>query len=103
MILIDPLVTIDEAKGQLNLKGSHQFDSELQMMMEQATGIIVQYVNDADVTDLWTLDTVPAAAHHAILLQLTWMFQHRGDEVDTDGIAPGVETLLGRTRKQAIA
>lgn len=103
MIPIDPLVTLDEVKMQVNLVGDDRFNAELQMMSEQATGIITEYIDDADVTDLYTVDNCPTPVHHAILLQVAWMYAHRGDEVDTTGIAPGVEAVLKRTRKMAIA
>lgn len=103
MIPIDALVSLDDVKNQLNLRGDDRFNEELQSYAEQATGIIIEYINDPDETDLYTIGTITAAVHNAILLQSAWMFQHRGDEVDADGIAPGVRSLLKRTRKEAIA
>lgn len=103
MIPTDSLVTLDEVKMQVNRVGDDTVNAELQMMAEQATGIIIEYIDDPDVTDLYDVATVPTPVHHAILLQVTWMFMHRGDEVDTTGIAPGVDSVLKRTRKVAIA
>ena len=103
MIPTDALVTLDEVKMQVNLVGDDRFNSELQMMSEQATGIIVEYIDDADVTDAYTVETLPTPVHHAILLQVAWMYSHRGDEEDIDGLAPGVESVLRRTRKPAMA
>lgn len=101
MILIDPLVSLPEAKLQLNETGSVH-DQIISSLTEQATGIIVEYIDDSTLTT-WTQATVPAPVHAAILWQVTWMFQHRGDELDTSGIAPGIDALLKRTRRIPIA
>ncbi len=100
MVGVEPLVTLDEARMQLEDTSDTQV-GKIVMMMEQATGIILDYIDDPDVS--WTTLTVPPAVHAAILWQLTWMYQHRGDEIDTHGIAPGVRTLLERTRRIPIA
>ena len=113
MLDVEPLVTLREAHIQLRQpEGNAEIDADIEMKLAQATGLVLDVCNTTEywrgVTATWTEATVPAAVHAAILVQLAFMYAHRGDSdasklVDQDGLAPGVRGLLMRHRDPVIA
>jgi hypothetical protein len=104
MVTVDPLVTLTEAKRHLRKAASDTSqDADIQMKLDQATAIIIDYLKDPDHG--WDVDTVPLPVHAAILLQLGDLYTYRGDEraERDDELAPGVASLLRRMRDPALA
>jgi hypothetical protein len=105
MIDVPQLVAIDDAKRHLRAPGgTADTESDIQSKLEQATAIILDYLNTTAhwraITATWTEATVPAPVHAAILLQLADLYAWRGDaraERD-DELAPGVAGILRRMR-----
>jgi hypothetical protein len=56
------------------------------------------------VSPVWTVDTVPGQVHAAILLLLTHLMEHRGDDMGTDALTwEAIGRLLVRARDPALA
>ena len=103
--MADSLVTLVQAKAQLRVTSTHE-DADITVKAGDATAIIIDYLKRSDHG--WTVDTVPGHVREAILLQLTWIWTHRGDEQMPDlsahdGLAPGVKGVLMRQRDPALA
>lgn len=96
------LITKDQAKQQLRIDFDDQ-DDDLEMKMEQASAIIVDYLKKLDHG--WTTLTVPPPVQAAILLVLTALWDDRTGEGDGDYLAPDgpVARLLMRFRDPALA
>jgi hypothetical protein len=96
------LITIEQAKQQLRIDFDDQ-NADLQMKMEQASEIVVDYLKKPDHG--WTDATVPKTVQAAILLVLTALFDDRDGSGEGDYLAPDgpVARLLARHRDPAIA
>jgi hypothetical protein len=96
------LITIEQAKQQLRIDFDDQ-NADLQMKMEQASDIIVDYLKKPDHG--WNTETVPKTVQAAILLVLTALFDDRDGSGEGDYITPNgpVARLLARHRDPAIA
>ncbi len=103
--MVDPLITLETAKSHLRVTSDDE-DDDITRKAEEATDVIIDYLKRSDHG--WTADTVKPLVRSAILLQLTWLWSHRGDEAMADlsvhdGLAPGVKGLLMRQRDPALA
>lgn len=99
------LVTPADVKAQLRLTESELAArmTEVLSLIDQATAIVLAHCNTTEhwrtVTAAWVDDTTtPQAVRTAILKQVAYLNQSRGDEpkgaVEDDGLAPGVKALL---------
>jgi hypothetical protein len=98
------LVSLDEAKRQLRWADSDLAlrMEELQALIDQATAIVLALCNTTahwrEITVTWTDSTVPVPVKTAILKQVAYLNQFRGDDpkgsMEDDGLAPGVRALL---------
>ena len=96
------LITLAQAKAQLQmLEGENDRDSQILLTMEAASDIVVGYLKNPDHG--WTNVTVPPRVRAAILLVLTNLWAHRGDDGSHDPISGAVVSLLMRDRDPALA
>ena len=97
------LVTLTTAKAHLRVTVSTD-DTDIQLKLDQAEAVILDYLAEwADVA--WVSPaTAPGAVSAAILLLLTRLYEHRGDDDAEDAVTwTAIERLLARTRNPALA
>lgn len=96
------LITKEQAKNHLLIDYDDR-DADLELKMEQATEIVIDYIKKPDHG--WTEETVPKTVQAAILLVLTALFDDRDGSGEGDYIALSgpVARLLARHRDPAIA
>ena len=106
--MADPvtLVSLDVARKRCRILIEAE-DDDLQLMIEQASGAVIERVGRPDITDLWDEDSVPASVQGAVLEQVLWMFE-RDTTVnkqlnDRGALAPRCESMLMRWIKPACA
>lgn len=94
------LVTADEARRHLQITASG-LDADttavVALMMESASEIVLDYVDDPEVT--WTAEDVPALIKAAVLMVLADLFHNR----EEGGLTDGVKRILRRYRDPALA
>ena len=96
------LVTLANAKIHLRITDTDH-DADITLKLAQAELVITGYLkSQADPT--WTDVTVPADVQAAILLMLTHLYEHRGDEMKPDeDLWNAIARLLMRRRDPALA
>lgn len=107
-MVTDPLITEDEALGQLKVSGVDDPD-DIATKMSEATAIVITYIKNP--THGWDSDTVPDDIKAAILMQLVELYRFRGDDEDTRDqaedekgyLSPRIARLLHRHRDPALA
>jgi len=81
------LVTMAQAKLQLRIP-TDESDADISMKLDQAEAIVINKCNSTAwwraVTPTWTAATVPRGVHAAILIVLTHLYEHRGDDMGMD-------------------
>jgi hypothetical protein len=96
------IIDLATAKEHLRVSDTSD-DADLQRKLDQAIKIISDYVSPAEA---WTSQDVPATVVAAVLVQMGWLYSHRGDEdaAKTEhDLAPGVAALLRRLSDPALA
>lgn len=104
-----PIVPLDVAKEHLRVTGTAH-DADIQRKLDAAIAAILDYLDDAADPD-WTAATLPTIVETAMLMYLTHLYEHRGDDMSpsASGTTPdedvwaAIRRLLARTRDQAIA
>lgn len=102
------IVYLEEAVQRLRLSSVSDVP-DLQTLIDHATAVVMDYCNSTAywraITATWTDTTVPAVVKEAILKQVAYLNQNRGDEAktDDDGLAPGIRWLLTRYRDPVVA
>lgn len=107
------LVTFAQAKYQLGIPTTDIADADrealIQLKLDDAEGLIVQRCSStaywAPIAAAWTAGTVPAGVRSAILLLLTHLYEHRGDD-DMAIDAPlwqAIDNLLALNKDPVIA
>lgn len=105
------LVTLAEAEAHLRSVPVADL-ADVQLKLNAATAIILDYIGSTEhwrtIAAAWTDETVPGYVHSAILLQLEYLFVYRGSNIDdrrtdVNELAPGVASLLRRTRDPVVA
>lgn len=108
MAVIPPLVTLADAKMHLRITDSAH-DTDVQLKLTQAQATILDYLAER-VDDTWTEITVPPLVVAGILMYLTHLYEHRGDDMgstasggtaDAD-VWEALRRLLARLRDQAV-
>ncbi len=95
------LVTLAQAKARLRIDFADQ-DVDAQLALDQAEGIIVDYLKRP--AHGWTAETVPYPVGAAILLVFGSLWEHReGDAEGFEPISAAVASLLARQRDPALA
>lgn len=74
------LVPLDAAKRHLRIVDDLH-DQDVQQKLDLATAVIGDYLADWQPVDEWTTDTIPLMATAAILMMLTHLYEHRGDDM----------------------
>jgi hypothetical protein len=98
------LVTLADAKLHLRIPAATTtYDEDITQKAEEASHIITDYLKSrADPT--WTATTVPTPVKAGVLVLLTHLFEHRGDDMDPDeAVWNALERLLMRFRDPALA
>ena len=107
------LISLADVQKQLRMTDSEIADKadEMQLFMDQATAIVLAHCNTTayrrDETATWVdEDTTPFVVKTAILKQVAYLNQYRGDELkgaeEDDGLAPGVASLLRHFRDPVV-
>jgi hypothetical protein len=96
------LVDLSHAKRHLAIT-SDSGDTLIVSKALEASDIILDYLDeDGDLE--WTSDTVPPLVRSAVLLMLTHLWEHRGDEMEPDAMVwQAVGRVLARTRTPVVA
>lgn len=98
MTMIDPVVTLQDAKDHLDV--THAFrDTFIQSKIDDATAIVLGWLNcnvPVDPDPPWTTATVPRAVRAAVLLVLADQFANRGTD---DAIDERAHVLSYRVRQ----
>lgn len=107
------LVSLGEAQRWLRWTDSDLSlrADELQSLIDQATAIVLGLCNTTEywraITPTWDEETVPVTVRTAVLKQVAYLNQFRGDDpkgaMDDDGFAPGVRSLLRFTSDPVVA
>ena len=103
----DPvLVTLETAKMHLRITGTAH-DPDVTQKMTAASASIRDYLTERN-DPTWTPATVPPWVEAAVLLLLTHLYEHRGDEFGSgnendDRVWSAIANLLRRSRDAAMA
>lgn len=95
------LITLDQAKRQVQKTEYTDDDLTLYEMMQDATDIVIDYIKQPNHG--WDETTVPGQVRRAILLVLANLDAHRGDDQASDPLSEPVKALLARERDPALA
>jgi hypothetical protein len=100
------LVDLAAAKAHCHVTDARQ-DADVQRFVDQATAIVLDYVQDHPDAKTWTEATVPAPVQLGILLTTAYYYRkNRGDlppTGDDQGLWAELRPLLGRFRTPAFA
>lgn len=105
------LVTLEQALRHLRLLvgdapdpiTNHDDASDVEFKGEIASGIVLNYVTDADKEE-WTDETAPFSVRAAVLLVLSDLWEHRAGSADDDVfLSRAVKDLLHRYRDPTLA
>jgi hypothetical protein len=101
------LITLERAKRNLNETGSDH-DGDIYAKLEEAQALVIGRCNSTahwrEITATWTEDTIPLEIQSAILIMLTHLYQHRGDDMRLDAEAwAAVERQIGQYKDPVIA
>ena len=102
------LVSLATAKQHLRITDALH-DADIELKLTQAQHAILDYLAEV-VDETWTEATVPRIVEAAILIYLTHLYEHRGDDMSpsASGSTPdedvwaAIRRLLARLRMQAI-
>lgn len=100
------LVTLEQARMHLRISDTVEDDPDIQMKLEQASDIVLDYIKQRDAP--WTPTTVPRPVQAAVLIMLSRLFDDRAAGVENNQVAlgylpPSVTALLHRYRDPALA
>lgn len=115
--MAEELVMLEDMKRHLNVEGLTEHDAKIQMYLDAAHEVVLDYVKNRvsnastweATVDAWTDDTVPKRVKAAIMRQCADLFRFRGDDDGDEPkrelgyLAPGVTALLYRLRDPALA
>lgn len=105
------LITLALAKQHLRIPvDDTAHDPDIQSKADQSSAIIVDYLK-AQADPAWTDTTVPLPVQAAMLIMLTHLYEHRGDDMTPTptGSTPdedvwnAIDRLLKRSRDPALA
>ena len=100
------LVTLVQAKAHLRitLPALDPGDLDIQLKLDQAEAIILDYLGTSTAATWLSPATAPGAVSAAILLFVAHLFEHRGDDQQADAdLWQAIDRLLVRYRTSAIA
>jgi len=103
-------VTLAQAKSHLRIDtpALDPGDVEIQLKLDQAEALIVGRCNSTAwwraVSVAWTASTVPLGVQAAILILLSHLYEHRGDDMAPDEFVwAAVDRLIALTRDPVLA
>ena len=101
------LVTLVQAKAHLRITTSDA-DADITLKLAQAEAIVLQRCSSTlywrDIVAAWTAADVPLAVQAAILLTLSGLHEHRGDNMETDfKLWEAVDRLLQLNKDPVLA
>lgn len=101
------LISLERAKDHLRVYGDDE-DSEIYLKAEEASSIVLDRCNSTAwwraITPTWTVDTVPPAVRSAMLLLLTHLYEHRGDDMGEDErLWAAVDRLIAMHKDPVVA
>jgi len=106
---MEALVTLEQAKQHLRITHAYE-DDDLRMKLRQAQATIIDYLDGTSSTTwaatmaAWTEETAPEYVQAAILLLLSSLVDHRGDDDgNADDVWNAIRRLLARTRTPVVA
>src|SRR4029077_3116705 len=104
------LVSLLQAKAQLRITTAalDPGDTEIQLKLDQAEAGILDRCNSTAwwraITPTWTALTVPLTVQAAILLLLTHLYEHRGDDMKPDAeVWAAIDRLIGLHKDPVLA
>ncbi len=103
------LIPLDVAKTQLNIPADDDTNNvDIYAKAQQAEAIILSRCNSTAanrvIVATWTADTLPLTVQTAMLLMLTHLYEHRGDDPQTDAaLWESVDRLLVTNRTPGAA
>ena len=97
------LVSLTQAKAHLRVTVTTD-DADIQLKLDQAEATILEYL-DTSVDAAWVSPaTAPGMVSASILLVLTDLYEHRGDDMTlSEKTWEAVARLLARSRNPALA
>jgi len=96
------LASLEDAKLQLHVTDPAR-EAEITMLLEHASAIVFDYIG-ARADPTWNPTTAPDLVQAATLYTLVHLWEHRGDDSETDEkFWAGLSLRLMRTRDPALA
>lgn len=96
------LITLEEAKTHLHITTAAH-DADITAKLRQAQDVILDYLKHG-ADPAWTAETLPLPVRAGMLLFLTHLFEHRGDDMEPDEhLWTAIGRLLMRFRDPALA
>jgi gp6-like head-tail connector protein len=101
------LISLSTAKAHLRVEHIDD-DNDIDVKLEQASAIILDRCNSTEywraITVTWTYATVPLAVQAAMLLMLTHLYEHRGDDMKPDAdLWMAIDRLIGLHKDPVLA
>jgi hypothetical protein len=104
------LITLTAAKGHLRIDtpDGDPGDVDLQLKVDQASALVLDRCNSTAwwraITPTWTTENLPAGVQAAMLVMLTHVFEHRGDDMTPDAeLWAAVDRLIGPRKDPVLA
>jgi len=99
------LLSLAQAKSHLRIAlDDSSRDEDIYAKVEEASGIILDYLKIPEAEQTWTEDTVPWHVRSAVKLMLTHLHEHAGDDMTTDeNLWHAIRRMLERSRDPALA
>jgi hypothetical protein len=98
------LITLADAKDHLKVTGEDD-NADIEAKLQEACDLVLQHLNTGAVPG-WSNGTVavPGRVQAATCVMLTYLFEHRGDDMEPSAeIWTAIERILTTTRVSALA
>lgn len=95
------LVTPDEALAHLRIEQDEN-SADLELKLWAAEETVLKFI-ERNIDTGWTSDSVPLQVKAAILLVLTHLWEHRGEEDTGEALSPNVRGILRMFRDPIVA
>lgn len=78
------LISLDDAKLHLRIRDTLH-DADVTQKLELSVSVVSDYLKDFQPVETWDPVTIPQPARAAVLMMLTHLYEHRGDDMQPDG------------------